>query len=113
MEELSRRGRLHTATNKVVEELTPRAAAKKYGALIPAHVKIVTRRPAAAAAAESSVAASRSRSAERGNEKLGVPDKHEFYEFDPNYENYKRTERSLKRKAKKMKKKTAKVKTHK
>jgi hypothetical protein len=92
-----------------VEELTPRSAAKKYGPLIPAHVKIITQRPVASAGTNSA-SRSRSRSAERGNEQLGVPDKHEFY--NANYENYKRIERSLKRKAKKMKKKAATRKTH-
>ena len=72
-----------------MEELTPRAAAKKYGALIPPHVKIIRHRPTAIVTKP----ASRERSAERGDELLGVPDKHELYinpnnQYDLDYEDF-------------------------
>lgn len=69
-----------------MEELTPRAAAKKYGALIPPHVRLlVGSRP------KSQKSTSSRGSVQAGNEQLGVPDKHEF--FNHNYANYLRMHR--------------------
>ena len=84
-----------------MEHLTAAAAAKRYGALIPPHVKIVTGK---SAPKPKSASHSSAGSVQAGNEKLGVPDKHEFY--DPNYENYMRMQRKLTRsQAKKLRKK--------
>lgn len=84
-----------------MEHLTAAAAAKKYGALIPPHVKIVTGRTPPPKSRSSTRSAG---SVQPGNEQLGVPDKHELY--DPDYENYMRMQRKLTRsQAKKLRKK--------
>ena len=78
-----------------MELLTQAEASKKYGALIPPRVKIITRKPKTKTKSKSkSKSKTPNNAALPGDELLGVPDKHEF--FDANYENFKALEKELK-----------------
>jgi hypothetical protein len=79
-----------------MEFLTQAEASKRYGALIPPRVKIISNKPKPKSKSKSK-SKTPNNSAIPGDELLGVPDKHEF--FDPDYENFKALEKELKRKS--------------